>query len=400
MAEPFDDGEIAALRADTPGCTDDLIHLNHAGTSPPPRVVLDTQLDYLQEEATRGGYEVADRHAEQSAAAYAAIADLIGAHATEIARAGSAAEAWNRAFWSVPMEPGQRIIVDDHAYGANAVAFIHAARTRGVVVDRVPTDATGQVSVDAIAARLDRADDVAMLALTHVPTNGGLVNPAAEVGALTRAADVIYLLDACQSVGQLVVDVDEIGCDFLAVTGRKYLRGPRGTGFLYARSSVLDRTAPSQPDHHGAAWNATDSYELRDDARRYEYWEHSPAGWLALGEAAAYADRLDMARIEATVAARADELRTLLTDCGMTVYDVGSKQCGIVTTAHSAVEVHRVQDGLVSAGVTCSLTSVGSSRYDVERRSLPQMVRLSLHYLTTRDELDRAVSTLRMLLPS
>ena len=165
-------------------------------------------------------------------AVYGSISRLIGAQPGEIARFEHATAAWNAAFWSVPMGEGQRILVHDHEYGANAVAFIRAAETKGVSIERVPSDESGQVSVAAMADAL-AGGDVALVSLTHVPTNGGLVNPAAEIGALTRAAGVPYLIDACQSVGQLAIDVDEIGCDFLSATGRKYLRGPRGTGFLF-----------------------------------------------------------------------------------------------------------------------------------------------------------------------
>ena len=278
-AAPLTDEEIAAARAATPGCTTDpavrVVHLNHAGSSLPTQRVLDTQLDHLRLEATIGGYEAAAAAGERRRAVAASIAAMIGAEPSEIARMEHATAAWNAAFWSVPMEPGQRILVHDQEYGANIVAFLHAAATRGVRIDRVASDGAGQVDLDDLERRLGSGTDVALVSLTHVPTNGGLVNPAAEVGRLARAAGVPFLLDACQSVGQLHIDVDEIGCDFLSATGRKYLRGPRGTGFLYVRSSILDHVTPSQPDHHGAMLVAGDRFEWAAGAQRFEYWEHS-----------------------------------------------------------------------------------------------------------------------------
>ena len=302
------------------------------------------------------------------------------------------------AFWSIPMAAGQRIIVHDHEYGANAIAFIHAAKTRGVVIDRLPSDEYGQVSVDALAERLQRADDVALVSLTHVPTNGGLVNPAAAIGRLTRAADVPFLVDACQSVGQLNVDVDEIGCDFLSATGRKYLRGPRGTGFLYARPSILDRVTPSQPDHHGAKWSSTDDYTFAAGAQRFEYWEFSHAGWLGLGAAVDVVHELGIDRIEATVTERANQLRTMLTDLGLTVYDEGLQRCGIVTTASPNVASADLKAALSRCSINASTTFAGSSRYDVERRNLPDMLRLSVHCTTTVDELEWTVAVLTSIL--
>ena len=238
-------------------------------------------MDHLRREALEGGYEAAAEVSGADEAVYDSIARLLGASPTEIARFEHATAAWNTAFWSIPMQTGQRILVHDHEYGANAVAFIRAAETKGVIIERVPSDASGQVSVEAMAEALS-GGDVALVSLTHVPTNGGLVNPAAEIGAFTRAAEVPYLVDACQSVGQIDIDVHEIGCDFLSATGRKYLRGPRGTGFLFVSDSIFDTAVPSQPDHHGAKPLSVDRYELAPDARRFEYWEYNhAAGWVS-----------------------------------------------------------------------------------------------------------------------
>jgi selenocysteine lyase/cysteine desulfurase len=291
------------------------------------------------------------------------------------------------------MERGQRIVVHDHEYGANIVAFLHAAETRGVVIDRVGSDSTGGIDVDAVAQRVDRRD-VALVSLTHVPTNGGLVNPAAEVGRITTAAGVPFLLDACQSVGQRDLDVDELGCDFLSATGRKYLRGPRGTGFLYVRESILDRIRPAQPDHHGADLVAADHFVWADGARRFEHWEHDVAAWLGLGAAVDEALSLGTDRIEPTVERRAAELRGMLDAAGFTVHDEGDVRCGIVTTSRPGLDAEVLRERLAANGINCTTTMPGSSRWDVDRRSLPTLLRLSVHYLTTEDELARCVEVL------
>lgn len=397
-AAALTDDEIAAARAATPGCMTDpalrVVHLNHAGSSLPTQRVLDTQLDHLRLEATIGGYEAAAAAAASRRAVAASIAAMIGADPSEIARTEHATAAWNAAFWSVPMEPGQRILVHDQEYGANIVAFLHAAATRGVFIDRVASDGAGQIDLDDLERRLGTGTDVALVSLTHVPTNGGLVNPAAEVGRLARAAGVPFLLDACQSVGQLHIDVDEIGCDFLSATGRKYLRGPRGTGFLYVRSSILDRVTPSQPDHHGAVLVAGDRFEWAAGARRFEYWEHSVAGWLALGAAVEEARAIGLDRIEVTVAGRAEQLRAMLADAGLVVHDDGVQRCGIVTASSPSTDAETLRLRLADHRVNVTTTLADSSRWDVDRRGLPTMVRLSVHYTTTVEELEHAVAVL------
>jgi selenocysteine lyase/cysteine desulfurase len=385
--------EIELARSVTPGCAE-VIHLNHAGSSLPPRVVLDAQIGHLHDEATMGGYEAAAAAAQRRGDVYESIARLIGAHVHEIARMEHATAAWNAAFWSVPMEPGQHIVVHDHEYGANIVGFLAAAERRGVVIDRVASEPSGQVRVDEVADRLARFD-VALVSLTHVPTNGGLVNPAAEVGALTRVAGVPFLLDACQSVGQLRIDVGAIGCDLLSATGRKYLRGPRGTGFLYAGDAIVERLVPSQPDHHGAELTAGDRFVPRGGARRFEYWEHSVAGWLGLGAAVDHALHWGINRIEETVGERAEQLRAMLADAGLRVYDEGPVRCGIVTCASAAMASSELQAALARHGINATCTLSDSSRWDVERRDLPELLRLSVHYTTTFEELVTTVDVLR-----
>jgi selenocysteine lyase/cysteine desulfurase len=293
------------------------------------------------------------------------------------------------------MEAGQRIITANAAYGANAVAFLRAVERRGVSIDVIGNDEHGHVDVAELANRVD--DDVALIALTHVPTNGGLVNPAAKVGAIANAAGVPFLLDACQSVGQMPVDVNEIGCDLLSSTGRKYLRGPRGTGFLYASDRMIDRLIPDHPDHHGADWTDVNTLVLQPNAQRFESWEFSHAGWLALGNAVEEATTIGLDRIQATVVERAASLRSRLADAGFTVMDLGEHRCGLVTAIRDGLDPTEAKAALQEHDVNISVTSPTSARYDEASRPLPDMMRLSVHYLTTERELDAAIRALTTL---
>ncbi len=276
------------MRADTPGCHD-IVHLNNAGAALPPRIVVDTVVEHLELEARIGGYAAADAVAERAAAVYDSVAALLGAQPEEIALLESATRAWDVAFYALAASfaPGDRILTSRAEYASNVIVCLQVARRTGVSIEVIPDDETGQLSTDALGAMLD--ERVRLVAMSWIPTQGGLVNPAAAVGAITRAAGVPYLLDACQAAGQLPIDVDALGCDFLSATGRKYLRAPRGTGLLYVRRSRLAELEPTFLDVHAAQWLTGDTIAIRDDARRFETWEHSVANQLGLGAAVDYA---------------------------------------------------------------------------------------------------------------
>ncbi|MGK0226763.1 MAG: selenocysteine lyase/cysteine desulfurase [Thermoproteota archaeon] len=391
---PLSTAEVAQLRANTPGA-DNVVHLNHAGSSLPTQATLDTQIHHLQREAMTGGYEAANEAADRSERVYASIGSLIGAKHYEIARLEQATAAWNAGFWSIPMEPGQRIITANAAYGANAVAFLRAVERRGVTIDVVGDDEHGHVDVDELARRVD--SDVALIAVTHVPTNGGLVNPAAAVGKIANGAKIPYLLDACQSVGHLHLDVNEIGCDLLSGTGRKFLRGPRGTGFLYASERIIERLIPDHPDHHGADWTTPSNYVLQPNARRFESWEFGHGGWLGLGNAVDEALTIGTERIEATIYERSDSLRKQLRAAGFTLWDLGARPCGIVTATGDGLDPSTAKLALRAQDINISVTTPASTRFDSANRDLPDMMRISAHYTTTEAEIRHAVSALSAL---
>ncbi|MEM1331880.1 MAG: aminotransferase class V-fold PLP-dependent enzyme [Actinomycetota bacterium] len=394
MGTPFTDEEIERIRANTPGCRGDRVHLNHAGSSLPDQRVLDAQIGHLRREAEIGGYEAAAEAEAREAAVSTSLARLIGARPDEIARMEHATAAWNAAFWSVPKRSGQRILTHEQDYGANFVAFARAREAHGVEVTVLPSDEWGQIDLGALAEALSSPDDVALISLAWVPTSGGLVNPAGRVGDLARAAGVPFLLDACQAVGQLDIDVGAIGCDLLSATGRKFLRGPRGTGFLWVSPAILDRLTVSQPDHHGMDWTLDGGLVPRAGARRFEHWEYSHADWLGLGAAADVALELGLDRIQPTVARRADALRRLLRDAGFVVHDQGIAKAGIVTASHPGVDAAALRIGLAAAGINTTTTHPDSARVDHAARSLEPMLRLSVHVTTTDAELDRAVDVL------
>jgi selenocysteine lyase/cysteine desulfurase len=394
---PLTPEEIAQLRSDTPGCAN-VAHFNHAGASLMPVPVVDAVISHLLLEAECGGYEAADAAEERSHAVYSSTAALIGAKPSEIALIENATRAWDMAFYSIPFEPGDRILTSVAEYASNVIAFLQT-KERGVTVDVVPNDESGQMSVSALAERLDGR--VKLVAVSHMPTNSGLVQPAAEIGRLVKANGSLYLLDACQTAGQLPLDVREIGCDFLSATSRKYLRGPRGAGFLYVRDKLAATLTPPFLDLQAAKWVAADEYEIVPDAGRFENWERSVAGFLGMGAAIDYATAIGLDRIWATVQQQAAGLRERLGRIpGVLVRDIGAVQGGIVAFEVAGIDPDDVQARLRQRSINVRTSSVFSTRYDMEDRGLTKVVRSSVHYITTDDEIARLAEAIGVIAES
>ncbi len=376
--------DVEALRKETPGCGN-VVHLNNAGASLMPEPVMAAQIDHLRLESRIGGYEAKAEVLPRIEAVYDSIARLLNAERDEIALLENATMAWIAAFNAIAFEPGECIVTGEAEYASNYLNFLRAKERLGIEILVVPSDSSGQIDVAALEALLD--ERVRLIAITHVPTNGGLVNPASEVGGIARKHGILYLLDACQSAGQIHLDVEALGCDLLSATGRKYLRGPRGTGFLYVRKAVLEQLQPLNIDLHAAHWVEPDRYELLASARRFENWEFNEAAILGLGAAVDYALALGTEAIEARVQWLARRLRFILSEHSrLTVHDIGEAKCGIVTFSVPDRTAEEVRRDLRARDINISVTNPGSTLLDARRRGLPDLARASVHYFNTEED--------------
>ncbi|WP_035847541.1 aminotransferase class V-fold PLP-dependent enzyme [Kitasatospora azatica] len=379
--------DIAALRADTPGC-ESVIHLNNAGCGLLARPVLRTMLDHLELEANIGGYEASAARAAQVRDFYLAVGELVNAGPENIAFAGSATHAYSKALSAIDFQPGDVILTTRNDFISNQIAFLALRRRFGVEIVHAPDHPDGSgVDVAAMAA-LMRSRRPRLVAATHVPTNSGLVQPVAEIGRYCRELDLLYLVDACQSVGQYELDVEEIGCDFLTATCRKFLRGPRGSGFLYVSDRVLgEGYEPLFIDMYGARWTEPGEYRPVDTAARFEEWEFPYATVLGSAAAVRYALRVGLEPISRRTPALGGQLRDRLAAIpGVRVLDGGPAPAALVTFAIDGWQPQPFKAAMDARGINSALSFREFAQYDFADKAVDWCLRLSPNYYNTEEE--------------
>ncbi len=383
--------DLTKIRADTPGC-ESVNHLNNAGSSLPPAAVVDAMVGYLRSEEMTGGYETANASGDSLGLIYQATAEYLGCEAHEVAFTSSGSDGWWRAFTAVPLAAGDRILVNRSEFQTNAYGWLQA-RERGVTVDVVPNNAAGDVDLDAFDAMFD--ERVKLVSLTMISMSNGAIQPAAEVGDRLAGTDAVYLLDSCQAAGQLSLDVGELKCDFMNYTGRKFMRGPRGTGVLYASDDIIDRLGPAIfIDGRSATWTGAGTYEVAPHARRFEFGEHNFAGKVGLGVATQYMLDVGIDSIRARVDQLASRLRQDLSAIdSVTVHDEGTMQSGIVTFTVDGLDQGKVQAQLQAGGINLSAPGPPNAQLDLGGRNIGQILRAGVHYFNTEAELSQLCET-------
>jgi cysteine desulfurase/selenocysteine lyase len=384
--------EIDLMRDETPG-VNRCIHFNNAGTGLAATPVLDAVKHHLDLEATIGGYEAAAAAQSETNAFYTSIAALIGSTPNEIAFIENATRAWDMAFYGIDFREGDRVITGRAEYVSNYVALLQMKKRKGIEIDLIEDDETGQIDLKALEAAI--TPKTRLIALTHIPTFSGLINPAEDVGQIAARHKLLYLLDACQSAGQIPLNIREIGCHMLSGTGRKYLRGPRGTGFLYVSDDVLDQVEPPFVDLQATEWLDGSTYRLVPHAQRFENWERYVAGQVGLGVATSYAIGFGMDRIGARICALGAQLRSELSGVpGITLHDKGARKGGIVTFAVEGEAPAATKARLADHQINVSVSQASSARIDLPLRGLDAVVRASLHAFNTESELELMVKLL------
>lgn len=379
---------LEVIRQDTPGCSGK-IFLNSAGASLMPKSVVETTIKFLYEEQELGGYAAAVQNPGIINPFYEETAKLINTKPSHIAFVSSSTDGYAKALSSIDFREGDCIITTNDDYISNQIAFISLQKRYHIEIIRVDNLPDHELDLEAFE-NLIKKYNPKLIAVTHIPTNSGLIQNIEGVGKLCKQYDVLYLVDACQSVGQIVVDVEKIHCDFLTATGRKFIRGPRGTGFLYVSDKVLNKKMyPLFLDSFGAQWTAFDDFQLNDTAKRFEFFERPYAALAGFAEALRYTNAIGMDQIENYNRKLTDTLRINLQNYDFRVLDQGNRLSSIVTFCQPDGRVENIHKVLSDQKVFFKENSRQDALIDFTFKNVNHAIRLSPHYFNTMEEIER-----------
>jgi len=391
----FSPWDTELVRADTPGLPG-RIHLDNCGSALMPAVVAHALQEHLQLELRVGGYVAQEQQSEALSAVYSSFAKLLGGESSDYALAGSAVDAWTKAFYSVPMVSGDNIVTAYNEYCSNYVAYLQRAKRDGIEIRVARPDADGCLDLVHLESLI--TNRTKLISLTHVPSSSGQIAPVEKVGEIARDRGILFLLDACQSIGQLPVNFLQIGCDMATGTGRKFLRGPRGIGFLYINERARAAVDPVVLTNQAATWTGTDSYSLRSDAGVFEAWERSCGNQLGLGAALDYFMALGVDKTTDQLRDLSDYLRAGLAAIkGVTPTCQANSRAAIITFNKDGWGASEIKAHMESQGIATQVASVIHTRLDLEARGIETTARVSPHYYNTTEEIDQFLNVLEAL---
>ena len=400
----FTQEEVQQFRKETAG-TKNVIHLNNAGSGLMPDIVTRVQLDHIKLESEIGGYEAAAIKVSAVQNFYTQAAKLFNCKASNIAFTASATDAYTRALSSIPFKTGDIILTDCDDFVSNQIQFLSLQKRLGVKIVRINNAATGGVDLNDFEEKLKKHQPK-LLAITHIPTNSGLVQPVNEIAKIYKnytqqhEGKTWYILDACQSAGQMKLDVSALNCDFLSVTCRKFLRGPRGTGALYISDKALNAgLEPMFIDMRGAEWKQKDEYQQQPTAIRYEDWEFAYSTVLGTASAIEYCLNIGEDKIWQQVKLLSGNMREQLAQIDrVKVLDKGPELGGLVTFHVQGSEPKLIVSELLKKNINVVPSFRAFGLIDFDEKGVEWAIRASPTYYNTVEEIDIFIERIKEII--
>lgn len=386
---------IDLIRSQTKGL-DGKLFFNSAGSSLMQDQVVEAMQDYLKQERMMGGYATAAINEDSVQNFYKQAALLIKCKEKNIAFTTSAGDAYNQALYSIPFKSGDIIITTNNDYISNQLSFISLQKRFNVKIVRVKDLDSGGMDTKDCLKKIETLQPK-LVAITHIPTSSGLVQDIYSIAPTCKASNAYYLIDTCQSIGQLNVSVKDLSCDFLTATGRKFMRGPRGSGFLYVSDRVLDEElTPLFIDQGGAEWTEEFGFKLVDSAKRFERWEKNFAAVVGLAKAIELINEIGIKNIEKRNQSLQAFARNHLADLStIECTDVGENLCSIITFTGKDGSINKIEELFRRNNVQYSISGINSALIDFSKRHLTQVVRISPNYFNTEQEILELVDLLK-----
>ena len=372
------------------------INFNNAGASKNPEFVVNRIKEYLDEEVIFGGYYAAEKNKKHIINFYKNLSFLINCHESEISFVPSSTYGWNFFLDSVNLEKGDNIIIFDNEYGNN---FLSLLKKKNVEIRVSEIDTNGKICLSNLKKKIDKKTKI--ICVCHIASQSGNIQNVEEICKVSKKLNnkIIFLLDACQSIGHIKIDVKKINCDVMVGSGRKYLRGPRGTGFMYIKDSIKKNIRPSIFDSRSCVLKKMKTILYKKNL--FETFEFPPALIIGLSESLSYLNKLGIKKIEKKIKNLSIYFRKKIKKINsVTVYENPLLLSGINTISVEKKPVEKIHKYLLKKKILTSICTTSTSYHHFEKMNVKKLLRISFHHYNTRKEIDYLVEVLNDLAKS
>lgn len=384
--------DIEKLRRETPGAKY-VTHFDNAGAALPCHDTVQVVTNYINKEARTGGYAMQFANEASFQKFYSNAAQLINCRPDEISLTIGASDAQAKILYSFPFKRGDVVVTTEIEYSNNFMNLLNLKKQKGIKIRVIKNEKDCSFDLEKFENAID--DKVKLIAATHIPTSSGQIAPVEAIGKIAKKYKIPYLLDACQSIGHCPVDVQKIGCDFATATSRKYLRGPRGLGFLFVKKSAMQMLTPPTVESWFATWQSKTAYEVERTNKMFEGFEKPYSNIVGLATAIDYQNQLGIEATWERIQMLSKLLRLKLNSLkSVKIVDPKVNLSGIVTFVKKGVDCEKIHQNLAAQKINVSVTRPFSSLIDMKKRKLNEAIRASVHYYNTKEEIDKLVEAI------